>query len=112
VHTSETKKIQLRQAMRLDEINSLKREGFLGESNNGYLVLRGSPSPLKQKRIKSLLKEENEDREELYKEVLKANNQPSSKMKLIEDSFSRSFTSNSPSGSWEQNEDGSWSKKP
>jgi uncharacterized protein YdbL (DUF1318 family) len=99
---------------RLDEVLSQKRAGVVGESNDGLLVLK-SPDKLKKlllKKVEKLVSDENSDREELYGEILTANGLPRTRLKNVQKSFSRSFQAESPSGTWVQDIEGKWARKP
>ncbi len=98
----------------MDEVIEQKKAGVLGESNDGKLVLKDASKlkKLLQTKVENLVKAENADRTELYKEVLSANKLPATKLKNIETSFSRSFQAESPSGTWLESADGVWSQKP
>ena len=98
---------------RLPEILAQKREGVLGESNEGMLILKDKTKlkPLLMKKVEKLVDDENSDRKDLYNEVTKLNGLPSSRTKNVQKSFSRSFQSESPSGTWVENADSAWVQK-
>jgi len=101
-------------AKRLEEVLAQKRAGVIGESNDGFLVLK-APEKLKklfQRKVEKLVVDENTDRRALYDEVLVVNSAAKNRLKDIQMSFARSFQAESPSGTWIQAEDGSWSQKP
>ncbi len=101
-------------AKRLEEVLAQKRAGIIGESNDGFLVLK-SPEKLKklfQRKVEKLVADENTDRRALYDEVLVVNSAAKNRLKDIQMSFARSFQAESPSGTWIQAEDGSWTQKP
>ncbi len=112
IDSPEAKQIQVRQAKRLDKIDKDKKNGFLGESAQGLLVLRQSEKikPLLMKKIDQLIKEENSDREALYRQVLKDNNLTSEQLVMIRQNFSKSFQESSPTGTWIES-DGKWKQK-
>ena len=106
-------KIRDRLAARLDEVIGEKKAGVLGESSDGWLVLK-SPEKLKPlllKKIDKLVSDDNADRKELYGDVLKFNKVPSNRLIDIQKSFARSFQAESPSGTWIQDETGIWTQK-
>ena len=55
---------------------------------------------------------ENADRAALYGEVLTANGLEQERIVVIERSFANSFQAESPSGTWVQDRDGKWARKP
>lgn len=114
VDSAKTKSIQQKQAARLDEVSAQKRGGVLGENNEGLVELRNKEKikPLLLKKLEKLVADENEDRMDLYQEVLKQNSVSKNNLKTVQKSFSRSFQDLSPEGTWIQGEDGQWSQKP
>lgn len=106
--------IKERQVARVSEILELKRSGSVGENRSGMLEIRGKDKikPLLLKKIEKTVHEENQDRDALYKLVLKKNGQPQSHYEKLAQSFAKSFQAESPSGTFVQGEDGSWSQKP
>ncbi len=113
VQSAKADEIKARLRSRLDDLISQKRSGAIGESYDGKLVLKatGLP-PLLMKKVKTLVDEDNADRLALYKEVAQINGLGGSGVTTVEKSFARSFQSLSPSGTWIQDSDGNWSKKP
>jgi uncharacterized protein YdbL (DUF1318 family) len=113
VQSTKADQIKARLKSRLDDLISQKRSGNVGESNDGKLVVKatGLP-PLLMKKVKTLVDEDNSDRMDLYKEVANLNGLGSSGISTVQKSFARSFQSLSPSGTWIQDSDGNWTKKP
>ncbi|MCB0414023.1 MAG: DUF1318 domain-containing protein [Bdellovibrionales bacterium] len=112
VNTTKAQAILKNQASRLAKIDKYKSMGVLGENSNGMLVVK-DPSKLKkleQKMIDKLVSEENEDRKDLYSEVMNANNIGAGQKSQVISSFSKSFIENSPKGTWVE-KDGAWSQK-
>lgn len=107
-------RIREKLAAQLDEVLAQKRAGVLGESNEGKLVLKSAEAlkPLLRKRVQKLVEDENATRGDLYAEVLSSNGLGSDRLKLIQQSFARSFQAESPSGTWVQDAEGRWSQKP
>ncbi|MCC7440473.1 MAG: DUF1318 domain-containing protein [Bdellovibrionales bacterium] len=99
---------------RLAEVIKFKRQGFLGEASDGQLVLRpeGQSKKLIAGKLQALANAENADRSALYEEVLAANQLGPEKLDMIRRSFSNSFQAESPSGTWVQNTQGAWERKP
>jgi len=107
--------IKERQIARMDELNAQKSAGLIGENNEGKLAFRTPEKTPKidvMKKVQKLVADENADRDALYKEVLKANNADKSKLADIQKSFARSFQVHSPAGTWIQDMDSNWVRKP
>lgn len=113
VQSAKADTIKARLKSRLDDLISQKRSGNVGESNDGKLVVKaaGLP-PLLMKKVKTLVDEDNSDRMDLYKEVANLNGLGGSGISTVQKSFARSFQSISPSGTWVQDSDGNWTRKP
>lgn len=103
--------IQRREVQRLDQVDRFKREGFIGENNRGLLEMRGEPKALQKRRMESLIKDENQDRNRLYDEILRVNGMDSRQRVTVTDKFANSFQAKSPKGTWVQNPQGQWSRK-
>ena len=113
VKSAKTSQIQSRQAGRLEKVIEAKKAGHIGEGSNGYLSFDHDPQlkPLLKKSLQPVVDAENQDRKELYSEILSLNHMSSSNLKSIETSFARSFQSASPAGTWVQSAEGKWSQK-
>jgi uncharacterized protein YdbL (DUF1318 family) len=87
--------------------------GSLGEANNGLVEIRneGALSLKEKATLRSLVKDENSDREKLYAEVAKALNIDASQIGRIQKIFAVSWIRNSAPGWWVQEENGNWVKK-
>jgi uncharacterized protein YdbL (DUF1318 family) len=110
----ETERIKTKMKNRVPEVIAQKKEGFLGEANNGMLSLRNSDKikPLLKSKVEAVLTEENADRKALYSEIITSNKLTSSNLPQVKKSFTRSFQAESPSGTWVQSADGAWAQKP
>ncbi|OFZ82560.1 MAG: hypothetical protein A2583_14495 [Bdellovibrionales bacterium RIFOXYD1_FULL_53_11] len=98
---------------RVDDVLSNKRSGILGETKDGKLVLKKTDPAKKllMKKLEKLVTDENHDRDELYSEIVKSNKLAPARLKDIQRSFARSFQSESPSGTWIEDQEGVWSQK-
>jgi uncharacterized protein YdbL (DUF1318 family) len=110
VDTPKARKIQEKLAATVGDVIAQKKAGNLGESNDGKLVVKTS-KPLLLKKLDPLVREENEDRDALYEEIVSANKMSKSRLADVRRSFARSFQSESPAGTWIQDTSGSWSQK-
>jgi uncharacterized protein YdbL (DUF1318 family) len=61
--------------------------------------------------LRRLAKAENSDRKNLYTEIIKANNLEPRFLPEVEKIFANSWRQKALSGSWIQNDDGTWVKK-
>jgi uncharacterized protein YdbL (DUF1318 family) len=98
---------------RFPRLQPLFERGSLGEANSGFIEIREEAGlTLKEKAdLRSLVKEENDDRKSLYAEVARALNIESSQIPRIQKIFAESWIRNSQPGWWVQNENGTWVKK-
>lgn len=96
------------------DILEQKKAGVLGEDQNGKLVIKDQSKlkPLLKSKIENLVNEDGKLRESLYGEVISNNHLPANSMPAVKKSFSHSFQGASPSGTWVQGDDGTWSQKP
>jgi len=114
VDTQKALKIRENLAGQVSEVLTQKRAGVVGETKDGLLAIRDA-SKLKKlllQKVEKLVGDENALRKELYAEVASANNIPASRIGSVQESFARSFQAESPSGSWVENDSGSWNQKP
>ncbi|GAB4321989.1 MAG: hypothetical protein Kow0059_16920 [Candidatus Sumerlaeia bacterium] len=98
---------------RFDDIKKLKKEGKIGENNKAMLEIppKAKPEDLKPdspqaqewKKIEDLVKQENDDREKLYKEVAKQykTTRPED-LEKIALGWAREFRARAESGEWIQ----------
>jgi uncharacterized protein YdbL (DUF1318 family) len=87
--------------------------GNIGEGIDGYLhIINEENLSLKQKAdLRQLVKDENNDRENLYTEVAKALEIDPSQIPRIQKIFAQSWIKNARPGWWIQNEAGEWMRK-
>lgn len=115
VHTDspKAKTIFERLKSKIPELRARKKDGILGESKNGYLRIRDEKSlqPLEKKKLQNFVDEENNLRNDLYKEVLNYNQMNKNDLDKVEESFARSFQRVSPTGTWVEDNSGKWSRK-
>ena len=98
---------------RFQSLQPLYEKGVIGETNDGMLSLRSLDDlNLKEKaEAKKLVKAENSDRENLYLEIVKANDIPSDSLPQVKELFANSWRKNAKKGWWIQENDGDWVKK-
>lgn len=105
----------LKQSMiqRLPKLTPFYEGGNIGETNEGLIEIREDAAlSLKDKAtLRSLEKEENNDRMSLYAEVAKAMDIDASQISRIQKIFAQEWIKNARSGWWIQKENGQWVKK-
>jgi uncharacterized protein YdbL (DUF1318 family) len=91
----------------------LLAQGALGENNQGLLELRALDAlSLKDKAAaRTLLEQENRDRQQLYQELAVANNLPADKVSDIASIFAQVNRQEAQPGWWIQDQSGSWKRK-
>jgi len=86
----------------------------VGEANDGLVQVREEDNlSLKDRALlRSLVKDENEDRKNLYAEVARALEIDSSQIPRLQKIFAKSWIEKARPGWWIQKEDGEWIRKP
>lgn len=93
-----------------EELDTYKKEGFVGETNEFTVVVRNIPSdPEKTKRIRKIVNDENQQRRIMMDELLKINNVPAGEITKFKRIFADVMKKYSPSGTWIQEEE--WYRK-
>jgi len=87
--------------------------GHIGEGNDGYVDKRSEDDlNLKERaELRNLVKEENKDREDLYREVAAALDIDQSQIPRIQKIFAGNWIRKARPGWWIQKPDGSWERK-
>ncbi len=101
-------------AARVQQINDFKSRGLIGESNQALLEARSldSISDLRQRAaLQKLVKDENADRERLYKEVAAAEGVDLAQLPRIRQTYAETLRNNARSGDWIQLPGGQWKQK-
>lgn len=101
-------------AARLEAVNDLKAKGVVGESNQALLVVRNLDAiqGLKERAdAQKLIKDENADREQLFREIAAAKNVELAQLPQIRTTYSEALRENARPGDWIQLPDGSWAQK-
>ena len=99
-----------------DDVDEFKKEGWIGENNQGYLEIRPSDKLEENAELKSLVAEvvdeENQNREIIMGRVVELNTSlQKAEEKEVLMIFAKMNHENSPGGSWIQGADGTWKKK-
>ncbi len=101
-------------ATRLEAVNDLKAKGVIGESNQALLEVRNLDAiqGLKERAdVQKLVKDENADREQLFKEIAAAKNVDLAQLPQIRATYAETLRENAHPGDWIQLPDGSWVQK-
>ncbi len=108
--TPSIRKIKERMTERMRKSARYYDAGNLGETNQGGLDLRSSDGmSVKDKgEVRALVRDENADRDELYREVASANGAPESEMAKIRRAFATAFRKRTNQGWWIQTDEGNW----
>lgn len=101
-------------AARLAEVQRYKASGVIGENNKGDLEIRdlGAVADLRARaEVQKLVRAENADREQLYKEIAAAKGIDPSQLDRIRETYAETIRANARTGEWIQSPDGSWKQK-
>jgi len=100
---------------RLGKLEGLMVKGCIGENNSGYVEYRPCPACKTDSQfieeVVRLIQQENQDRRIIYQTIVEQNNLGSDKLSVVEKVFSQVQRKNALSGSFIQQDDGSWIKK-
>jgi uncharacterized protein YdbL (DUF1318 family) len=108
------RKIIESRASRLQQVDKYKSLGVIGENNQALLEARSldSLSDLKARaEVQKLVRAENADREELFKEMAVAKNVDPSQIPQIRKTYADTIRDAARSGDWIQMPDGAWKQK-
>jgi uncharacterized protein YdbL (DUF1318 family) len=107
------RKIIESRAARLEALNALKSNGVVGESNQALVAVRSLDAlPLRERaQAQRLVKQENADREQLYKEIAAAKGVDLSQLPRIRTTYAETLRSKARRGDWIQMPDGKWLQK-
>lgn len=111
INTPETRAIIASMAARFPQLTPYFNSGAIGYTADGHIDIRDANAiPLPERaKVKSLVAEDNRDRDALYAEVAKANGHPEWKND-IQSTFARRWIARAPAGHWFQ-EGGAWKQK-
>ncbi|MBI2194636.1 MAG: DUF1318 domain-containing protein [Planctomycetes bacterium] len=106
------KKVESRKA-RYTELKPYLDSGALGEGKDGLIVLRAlqGVSGAEKVKVNRLVQAENQDRQELFEEVAKANNIDRGNLGRVIRPFAEAIRGQMEKGQWYQEEDGSWKQR-
>lgn len=106
------RKLQASMKQRHAQLKAFYVSGAIGFTQDALVDTRDSSAvPLKQRgQLKNLLSAENNDRNQLYKEIARANGHPEWE-KDVRTTFSATWIGNAAKGWWYQNSKGAWVQK-
>jgi uncharacterized protein YdbL (DUF1318 family) len=103
------------QAFNRDDVEEFKRNGWIGETNEGWLEVRESAdlprNAERRKFLDDIAREENDDRRVILERVVELNDALKRAVpKDVSAVFAKMYQENSPKGTWIQQPDGTWMK--
>jgi uncharacterized protein YdbL (DUF1318 family) len=101
-------------AERLEALNRHKAMGVIGENNQALVEVRDlqSLTDLRERaEVQRIAREENADREQLFKEVALAKGVDLAQLPLIRRTYAETMRQFARTGDWIQQEDGTWVQK-
>ena len=113
INTPTIKAIRESLTKRFEKLKVFYDKGAIGENREGYIEARDDEGlSLAQKRDReALVKAENSDRRNLYREIVKENKFGEDRLKDVQKIFAQQWAEKSRVGWWIQKEDGKWEKK-
>jgi len=99
-----------------DDINELKRDGIIGENNQGFLEIRDNEKlnadPELARRVEKLISDENDDRRTILNRSMQINEQiAEAGENAVSRIYAKIYQDESESGTWIQLDAGDWAKK-
>jgi uncharacterized protein YdbL (DUF1318 family) len=101
-------------ADRLEELNRWKATGVVGETNRALVEIRdlsAVPGLKERADLQRLVRAENADREQLFREIAAAKNVELSQLDRIRATYAETLRANARPGDWIQQPDGEWVRK-
>jgi uncharacterized protein YdbL (DUF1318 family) len=104
--------VRKRMAQRQQQLAPFYRSGAIGFDRRGTLSLRDIKAVdlADRNRAKTLLSDENRDRDALYREIAKANGHPEWEAK-IRATFAKVWVDEAPAGYWYEDANGGWRQR-
>ncbi len=100
-------------AARVKDLDRYKAAGALGESNRALVEVRDlNALPLPERAaVQKLVRDENADRERMFKEIAAATGADLSQLPRIQETYATTLRQNARRGDWIQLPDGRWQQK-
>lgn len=113
VETPAIKEINARRAKRVNDLNAHFDAGRIGEGKDAFLAERetGDLGGKEKAALRRLIKEENEDRNGLLKEILKGNKLPDDQFDEVQHLYARARMKEAKLGWWLESPKDTWVKK-
>ncbi len=110
--TPAVRKLQASMKQRHAQLKGFYANGAIGFTQDALVAIRDlNAAPLKQRgELKNLIKAENSDRNQLYKEIARANGHAEWE-KDVRATFAKTWIGNAAKGWWYQNAQGAWVQK-
>jgi len=107
------RQIKARMKARYAQLAPFLKQGVIGESAKGLLVIRdtGSINLKARAEVKRMVSAENSDRTALYSAVSKALNITSSELARVQKIFAKEWQKTAPKGTWIEPESGKWKQR-
>lgn len=111
-NTPGVRKLQASMKQRHASLKGYYQSGAIGFTRDARVGTRDLAAvPLKQRgQVKNLVKAENQDRDQLYKEIARANGHPEWE-KDVRQTFAKTWVNNAAKGWWYQDSKGAWRQK-
>jgi uncharacterized protein YdbL (DUF1318 family) len=94
------------------KLDSFKKEGFVGETNDFRVVIKNLPSDSSLAGdVKEIVRDENKERMKMMDELIKINNVAPGEESKFKRIFAGVMQKYSPSGTWVESDTGQWSRK-
>jgi len=101
-------------AARLSALNGWKASGVIGENNQALVEVRSLdavPGLKERADVQRLIRDENADREQLFREIAAAKNVELSQLPKIRETYASTLRETAHPGDWIQQPDGAWVQK-
>lgn len=110
--TPAVRRLQAQMKQRFGQLRGFYQNGAIGFTRDALVAIHKlSAAPLKQRgQLKNLLKAENRDRNQLYREIARANGHPEWE-KDVRKVFAKAWVDKAAKGWWYQNAQGGWVQK-
>ena len=107
------RKIIESRGQRAPALRQLKNQGVVGENNQALVEVRQLDALALQERAaaQKLIKEENEDRQRMFKEIAAATGTDLSQLPQIQSTYAETLRQKAKSGDWVQMANGTWQQK-
>ncbi|MEM1180547.1 MAG: DUF1318 domain-containing protein [Acidobacteriota bacterium] len=108
------RKIVESRAQRIPDLERYKSAGAVGENNRAMIEVRSLDALELRDRaaVQKLIREENADRDRMFKEIAAATKADLSQLPQIQTTYAETLRQNAKAGDWIQSPNGAWARKP